>query len=105
MSDICTEQETTIEKETKAVSKEPKMYRVIFHNDNVTPFIFVVAILQELFHKNRENAYELAQSVHVDGKAVVAVYSFEIAEQKRDETISISRTAGYPLQVTIEEEQ
>jgi ATP-dependent Clp protease adapter protein ClpS len=43
-------------------------------------------------------------SVHVEGSAVVGVYSFEIAEQKGVETTVLARNNGFPLVVKIEKE-
>ena len=41
--------------------------------------------------------------VHNDGKGVAGVYYYEIAEQKVAESISVSRGAGYPLALDLEE--
>ena len=42
-------------------------------------------------------------SVHKDGKGVAGVYYYEVAEQKVHESILVSRSAGYPLSLDIEE--
>ena len=41
--------------------------------------------------------------VHEEGKGVAGVYYYEIAEQKIAESITVSRSAGYPLALDLEE--
>jgi ATP-dependent Clp protease adapter protein ClpS len=42
-------------------------------------------------------------TIHNDGSAVVGTYSYEIAEMKAMETINLSRSNGFPLQVKLGE--
>ena len=81
---------------------EPKQYYVIMHNDDKTPFDFVVDILVGLFNHDKDTAAELAHKIHTDEKAIVGMYNLEIAEQKVEETVKASRVANYPLSVSIE---
>ena len=81
---------------------EPKQYYVVMHNDNKTPFDFVVDILVGLFNHDKDTAAELAHKIHTDEKAIVGMYNLEIAEQKVEETVKASRVANYPLSVSIE---
>lgn len=83
---------------------KPKKYNVIFVNDEVTPMDWVIGILIEIFKYKNDDAHELTMKIHTQGSAVVGSYSFEIAEQKTSETISISRNQGYPLVAKVEEE-
>ena len=81
---------------------EPKQYYVVMHNDDKTPFDFVVDILVGLFNHDKDTAAELAHKIHTDEKAIVGMYNLEIAEQKVEETVKASRVANYPLSVSIE---
>ncbi len=81
---------------------EPKQYYVVMHNDDKTPFDFVVDILVGLFNHDKDTAADLAHKIHTDGKAIVGMYNLEIAEQKVEETVKASRVANYPLSVSIE---
>ena len=92
---------TTVVKE-KIRIKEPDRYKVIFINDDFTPMEFVMQLLMEIFHHPDEQAKEIMLKVHTEGKGVAGLYFFEIAEQKATESMTVSRTAGFPLQVEIE---
>ena len=81
---------------------EPKQYYVVMHNDNKTPFDFVVDILMALFGHDKDTGVDLAHKIHTDEKAIVGMYNLEIAEQKIEETVKASRVANFPLSVTLE---
>ena len=80
----------------------PSLYNVIFINDNVTTIDFVIAVLIELFDYSGEEALVLCQKVHEEGSAVVAIYPYELAEQKAIETTLMARNNSFPLIVKIE---
>jgi ATP-dependent Clp protease adapter protein ClpS len=40
--------------------------------------------------------------IHAEGSGVIAVYPFEIAEQKGIEATVLARNNGFPLQVKLE---
>lgn len=80
----------------------PSLYNVIFINDNVTTVDFVIAVLVGLFDYNEEEALILTQKVHEEGSAVVAIYPYELAEQKALETTLMARNNSFPLMVKIE---
>ncbi len=80
----------------------PKQYYVMMHNDDTTPFDFVIEVLVKLFHHEPETATDLAAKIHNDGNAIVGMYYMEIAEQKVEETTRISRNNGLALITTIE---
>lgn len=81
----------------------PKMWRVILHNDDYTPFEFVQSILIQIYNKNKSEAYDITSQVHEKGKANVGVYTKEIATTKVEMTIKSASLFGFPLLVTIEE--
>ena len=98
--DILTDSETI----AKVKIEKPKKYHVVFLNDDFTPMDFVVHVLGEIFGKSVEEAATLMMQVHVDGRAIVATYSREIAEQKVYETIESAMLNEYPLKAITEEE-
>lgn len=90
--------------EQKVGLKEPKKYRVIYINDNVTTAEFVVETLINIFNMDQTSAIDLMQKVHTEGSAVVAVLPYEIAEQKGIEVTMLARSHGFPLQIRLESE-
>ena len=87
---------------TKVAVDIPARYKVVIHNDDVTPMHFVIQLLIEVFNKNISEAEELMLKVHNDGTAVAGVYSYEIAEQKVAESVIIASHAGHPLELSID---
>ena len=85
--------------------KEPRRYKVIIYNDDFTTMEFVVMILKQVFFKSEEEAQALMLQVHHSDKAVVGIYSYDIAVSKANKATSMARENGYPLRLTIEKEE
>jgi ATP-dependent Clp protease adaptor protein ClpS len=83
---------------------EPKRWKVILINDDVTPVDFVVSLLMEIFRHDPNSAGVITMQIHETGSGVAGVYSFEIAEIKTVEATTLARSTGYPLQLRMEEE-
>ena len=88
----------------KVEFKEPNLWKVIVLNDEITTMEFVISILVDYFDYTEDGAMELTLKIHEDGSAVVAVYPYELAEQKGIECTLAARQDGYPLEVRIEED-
>ncbi|MDR2861074.1 MAG: ATP-dependent Clp protease adapter ClpS [Syntrophobacterales bacterium] len=84
--------------------REPKMYRVILHNDHYTTMDFVVKILVEVFHKPLGEATKIMMNVHRKGKGVCGVYTYDVALTKVRRVQIIARQSEFPLKCTLEEE-
>ena len=84
--------------------KEPSMFKLIYLNDNTTSMEFVIESLVDIFDYNPVTAEKITIDIHEEGSAVVAVLPYEIAEQKGIEVTVSARSAGYPLQVKLEED-
>jgi len=80
----------------------PEMYKVVFLNDDVTTFDFVIYLLEFLFNKTKSEAIELTLKIHNEGKGVAGIFYKEIAEQKRIQSIYLARKNGFPLNVELE---
>jgi len=83
--------------------REPRLYRVLLHNDDYTTMEFVVLLLVDLFHKSAEEASAIMLSVHEKGVGVCGIYPREIAELRVHQTGKRAREAGFPLRCTMEE--
>ena len=82
----------------------PKKYKVILLNDDHTPMAFVIELLVGIFHKSAAEAENITMEVHSNGKGIAGIYYYEVAEQKVFEAVNVSRNAGYPLSLDLEEE-
>jgi len=96
--------DVTIDEKVKVVITEPRRWKVILLNDDTTPMEFVIQILTEVFKHTESAAKDIMLQVHETGSGVAGIYSFEIAEAKAVEATNQSRTAGFPLQIKLEEE-
>ncbi len=84
--------------------KEPKMFKVVLLNDDVTTMDFVIEILMNIFHHNFENASKIMLEVHLNGSGICGIYTQEIALSKQKQVANASKLANFPLQTRIEEE-
>ena len=89
--------------ETKPRLKRPPLYRVVLLNDDYTPMEFVVQVLQSIFGMDRSTATRIMLEVHTKGKGVCGVYTFEIAETKVAQVVSLADQHQHPLLCTMEE--
>lgn len=80
----------------------PKDYKVIYLNDDVTTYEFVIESLTNIFDYDQNEADTKAIEINDAGAGVVAVLPFEIAEQKGVEVLLSARKYGFPLEVKLE---
>ena len=83
---------------------EPRRYKVIIYNDDFTTMEFVVQVLVQVFYKSEPEAVQLMLQVHHSDKAVVGVYSFDVAMSKMQKATLMARQSGFPLRLTCEPE-
>lgn len=94
-----------IEREkTKLSPKKPRMYHVIFHNDDFTPFEFVEEILMKVFRKNHDQSRVISDQIHKTGHGVAGTYTRDICETKISQADAIIKETDYPLLLTMEPE-
>jgi ATP-dependent Clp protease adaptor protein ClpS len=89
--------QAVIDAEAEDDVTQPPMYRVVLLNDDFTPMEFVVLVLVKFFAKSEAAATALMLEVHQKGRAVVGVYSKEIAETKAHLVNTFSRQHEFPL--------
>ncbi len=87
---------------TKVRVKVPRLFRVIFHNDDFTTMDFVVEVLRGQFHKTEAEAVHVMLTVHKKGAAVAGVYPRDVAETKVARVMQDARKRGMPLLLTTE---
>lgn len=106
LSDVETESDTDIDIEFLVMDEEEldKPYRVIIHNDNVTTFDFVIAVLVTIFELSFGQAEQVAYEAHTKGNAYVATLPLQEAKSKVFKAQYAARQQGFPLTFTIEPE-
>ena len=82
--------------------REPRRYKVTIYNDDFTTMEFVVKILSQVFFKSVAEAEALMLKVHHSDKAVVGVYSYDVATSKVRKATTMAREEGFPLRLTVE---
>ncbi|HBH87281.1 MAG TPA: ATP-dependent Clp protease adaptor ClpS [Syntrophaceae bacterium] len=97
------EYDNDIQLEPDAVLQEPKMYRVILHNDHYTTMDFVVEILMVVFHKAAAEATKIMLDVHKKGAGICGVYTYDIASTKVSLVHNMAKRREFPLKCSLEE--
>lgn len=93
-----------IDEKVKIRVQEPKKWKVILINDDVTPVDFVISLLMDVFKHDPNSAGIITMQVHETGSGIAGVYDFEIAEIKAVEATTLARAEGFPLQIKLEED-
>ena len=98
------QEQSGIKERQRTDLREPRRYKVTIYNDDFTTMEFVVLVLKTVFHKSEAEAEALMMQVHHGDKAVVGVYSYDIASTKVNKATRMARDAGFPLRLTCEPE-
>jgi len=82
--------------------EEPKLYRVILHNDHYTTMDFVVEVLMKVFAKPAALATKIMLDVHRRGRGECGVYIYDVAVSKVNQVHAMARRRGFPLKCSYE---
>jgi len=85
--------------------KRPRLYKVLFHNDDYTTMEFVVWALMSVFHHDEATATGIMLHVHKNGIGVAGVYPRDVAETRAARVEALARAHEFPLRCTVEEEE
>ena len=104
--DIDTETDTDIDIKFIVMDEKEleRPYRVIIHNDDVTTFDFVIAILVTVFELSFRRATHITYEAHTQGNAYVTTLPLEQAKSRVFKAQYMARQQGFPLTFTIEPE-
>jgi ATP-dependent Clp protease adaptor protein ClpS len=86
----------------KTKVKEPRLYKVLLHNDDYTSMEFVVLLLEKVFNKSTAEATRIMLNIHQQGIGVAGVFHKEIAETKVAIVHDLAQKNEYPLRCSIE---
>jgi ATP-dependent Clp protease adaptor protein ClpS len=83
-------------------TQEPRLYKVLLHNDDYTSMEFVIAILETIFHKSPHDATKIMLNVHNEGVGIAGVYTREICETKIAVVHQLAEKNEFPLRCSME---
>jgi ATP-dependent Clp protease adaptor protein ClpS len=92
---------TTVEEQETA---EEPLYRVIIHNDDVTPMDFVVHVLVQIFLLHHTDAARIMLTAHYRGAAYVQTLPKGEAQMRIGKAHFAAGLDGYPLHFSMEPE-
>jgi len=91
------------EDQQQETAYEP-LYRVVIHNDDVTPMDFVVHVLRGIFMILLPDAVKIMYIAHYRGEAVVQILPKSEAEKRINKAHFAAGLEGYPLHFSMEPE-
>ena len=94
LEDLDTIEETELE----------SLWRVLIHNDDVTPMDFVVDILTNLFFVDGPRAIDIMLTAHISGLAYVTTLPKTEAEKRVGKAHFAASLEGFPLRFSLEPE-
>ena len=89
--------------EHQATAQGP-LYRVIIHNDDVTPMDFVLFVLTSVFLLAGVRAVQVMYTAHYHGSAYVQTLPRAEAERRVHQAQFSARLKGFPLEFSLEKE-
>ena len=98
------QEQSNVRERQRTDLREPRRYKVTIYNDDFTTMEFVVKVLMQVFLKSQNEAERLMMLVHRTQKAVVGIYSYDIAVSKVQKATRMARDEGFPLRLTYEPE-
>lgn len=78
------------------------MWLVIIHNDSVTPYEYVILVLEHIFDLSGEMAEHITWTAHHEGRAVVLIRPRPEADRLISVAHGRARADGFPLAFTLE---
>lgn len=87
----------------ETIIEEPRLYKVLLHNDDYTTVDFVIMILVNVFHKPHSEAARITLDVHRKGIGVAGIYPYDIAETKVIQVHELARQHQFPLKCSLQE--
>jgi ATP-dependent Clp protease adaptor protein ClpS len=96
--------EIEIIEETEEETELEPLYRILIHNDHVTPMDFVVQILKTIFYLSNERALDVMMTAHITGIAYVQTVPKSEAEKRINKAHFAAGLEGYPLHFSMEPE-
>ena len=92
-----------VEEQAEQTSEEP-LYRVIIHNDDITPMVLVIQVLKSIFLIPNPAALHVMYTAHLHGSAFVQTLPKVEAQKRINKAHFAAHMKNYPLKFTMEPE-
>lgn len=89
---------------TEQSAELERLHRVLVHNDDITPYDFVIVCLVRFFQLQPSDAERITLTAHNTGLALVAILPLSDARKRVGRAHFAASLEGYPLTFTIEPE-
>lgn len=96
--------EVSQDEDTEQTAELERLHRVLVHNDDVTPYDFVLVVLVRFFRLQAADAERVTWTAHNSGLALVAILPLSDAQRRVGRAHFAASLEGYPLTFTIEPE-
>jgi ATP-dependent Clp protease adaptor protein ClpS len=96
--------EISQEEDTEQTTELERLHRVLVHNDDVTPYDFVMVVLVRFFNLPAVEAERVTWTAHNTGIALVAVLPLSEARKRVGRAQFAAGLEGFPLRFSIEPE-
>jgi len=96
--------EIEVDEDVQQEAAYEPLYRVIIHNDEVTPMDFVVHVLTCIFALLQPDAIEVMFTAHYRGEATVQILPKSESEKRISKAHFAAGVEGYPLHFSLETE-
>lgn len=95
--------EKLLEREETIIRQKPSNWKLILYNDDFISFEYVIHAMIHVFDKNMDDAISITGAAHLNGTAIIGIYSEDKARKKLDELERMNKKSGYDLYVGMEE--
>ena len=90
------------EVDTEVDEATEEAWTIFVHNDDVTPYVFVIDTLSHIFRLSIEIAETVTWEAHSKGVAPVCSRPYSEAKRLISEAHALARSYGYPLTFSME---
>ena len=80
----------------------PGLYQIVLHNDDFTTMEFVLEMLEKYFYMDRRQAAEIMLEAHNRGRAVLGLYTQDVAATKIEAITGYAHSKEFPLVCSME---
>jgi ATP-dependent Clp protease adaptor protein ClpS len=97
--------EPRVDSDIRSETTLEPLFRILIHNDDVTPYDYVILVLATIFKLSHEMAEHITWVAHTSGIARVVTRPKSEAERLVKAAHAAARADGFPLTFSLEPEE